>query len=119
MKNPNYMRSNSQKLRSNMTPEELHLWLDFLKGLPHNVRRQKVIEKYILDFYIPKLRIAIEIDGKQHGREGNRNADMERDRFLASMDIKVLRYTNIEVNENFASVCKDILKEIELRKIIK
>ena len=83
------------------------------------VRRQKTIDKYILDFYIPKLRIAIEIDGKQHGREENRNADMERDRFLAAMDIKVLRYTNVEVNENFASVCKDILKEIELRKIIK
>ncbi len=119
MKNPDYMRSNSQKLRNNMTPEELHLWLDFLKGLPHNVRRQKTIDKYILDFYIPKLRIAIEIDGKQHGREENRNDDMERDRFLAAMDIKVLRYTNVEVNENFASVCKDILKEIELRKIIK
>ena len=117
MKNPDYMRDNSQKLRKSMTPEELHLWLDFLKDLPHNVRRQKVIDEYILDFYIPKLRIAIEIDGKQHGKEENRIADVERDSFLASMNIKVLRYRNSDINQNFNSVCKDILKEIERRKM--
>jgi len=110
MKNPDYMVQNSQHLRNNMTKEELHLWLDFLKKLPFSVRRQKVIGRYILDFYIPGARIAIEIDGRQHGRSENREADTQRDAFLESKGIKVLRYSNFQVNDNFPSVCHDIQK---------
>ncbi len=99
-----------------MTNEEMHLWLDFLKKCPYSVRRQKVIGNYILDFYIPEVKIAIEIDGRQHGREENREADRERDLFLEEKGIKVLRYTNVQINELFSSVCKDIQKHYELRK---
>ena len=49
--------SNAQILRKNMTPEEKHLWYDFLKRLPLNVRRQHNIENYIVDFYIAEKRI--------------------------------------------------------------
>ena len=49
-----------------MTPEEKHLWYDFLKRLPMNVRRQHNIENYIVDFYIAEKKIVIEIDGRQH-----------------------------------------------------
>ena len=83
MKNPEYMIKNSQKLRTHMTKEELHLWLDFLKKCPYSVRRQKVMGNYILDFYIPEAKIAIELDGRQHGKEENRESDRERDSFLA------------------------------------
>ena len=41
---------NSQNLRKNMTPEEKHLWYDFLKLLPVTVNRQKMIGNYIVDF---------------------------------------------------------------------
>ena len=64
--------SNARTLRKNMTPEEKHLWYDFLKRLPFNVRRQHNIENYIVDFYIAKKKIVIKIDGIQHSvREKN------------------------------------------------
>lgn len=116
MKNPEYMIKNSQKLRTHMTKEEMRLWLDFLKKRPYSVRRQKVIGNYILDFYIPEAKIAIELDGRQHGREEEREADRERDSFLETKGIKVLRYTNVQINELFSSVCKDIQKHYEMRK---
>ena len=115
MKNPEYMIKNSQNLRTHMTKEELHLWLDFLKKCPYSVRRQKVVGSYILDFYIPSAKIAIELDGRQHGREENRESDRERDSFLAKEGIMVLRYTNVQINENFQSVCKDIDKHYNER----
>ncbi|MBQ8914713.1 MAG: DUF559 domain-containing protein [Clostridia bacterium] len=71
---------------------------------------------YILDFYIPEVKIAIELDGRQHGREKDRYADRERDSFLAKEGIMVLRYTTVQINENFQSVCKDIQKHYEMRK---
>ena len=58
--------SNARTLRKNMTPEEKHLWYDFLKQLPFNVRRQHNIENYIVDFYIAKKKLVIEVDGRQH-----------------------------------------------------
>lgn len=57
---------NAQELRKNMTPEEKHLWYDFLKKLPFNVRRQHNIENYIVDFYIAEKKAVIEVDGIQH-----------------------------------------------------
>ncbi len=56
----------SQNLRNNMTKEESHLWYDFLKKLPITVNRQKVIGRYIVDFYCAEAQIVIELDGSQH-----------------------------------------------------
>ena len=56
----------SQNLRKNMTKEEKHLWYDFLKKQPFTVHRQKVIGKYIVDFYIASYKTVIEVDGSQH-----------------------------------------------------
>ena len=72
----------AQELRKNMTPEEKHLWYDFLKRLPITVNRQKNIGNYIVDFYIASKGIVIEIDGEQHGFEENREADKVRDKDL-------------------------------------
>ena len=63
--NPN-LTENAKTLRKNMTKEERHIWYDFLKNLPITVNRQKVIGKYIADFYIASLKLIIEIDGSQH-----------------------------------------------------
>lgn len=105
---------NAQENRRNMTKEERRLWYDFLKKLDVNVNRQKVVGNYILDFYISQCKIAIELDGSQHYKEENREYDKERDRFLNKNGIKVIRYTNIDVNKNFMGVCADILKNIEM-----
>ncbi len=106
--------SNAQILRKNMTPEEKHLWYDFLKRLPVTVNRQKNIGNYIVDFYIASKRIAIELDGSQHGKRENREADMQRDDDLRRIGVTVLRYPNLDVDRNFDMVCDDILKKINI-----
>ena len=111
----NYNKKNvkiAQILRKNMTPEEKKLWYQFLKRLPFTVNRQKNIGNYIVDFFIAKKRIIIELDGFQHGTEENFNSDRQRDAELSSLGITVLRYKNAEVNQNFIGVCKDILTHL-------
>ena len=105
---------NARELRNNMTPEERHLWYDFLRRLPLNVRRQHNIENYIVDFYIAEKKIVIELDGIQHTSPENKEADKERDKFLASWKITVLRYSNESIRKNFRAVVEDIMKKLEL-----
>ena len=104
----------AQELRKNMTPEEKHLWYDFLKNLSITVKRQYVVGNYILDFFIPSCNIAIELDGSQHYEPEAREADRKRDAELALVGIKVLRYNNSEINSNFRGVVEDILKNIDI-----
>ena len=106
--------SNAQELRKNMTAEERHLWYDFLKKLPIPVKRQKNIENYILNFYIPSAKLAIEIDGRQHKLAENREDDRIRDEFLNSLGITVVRYTNDDIRDRFQAVAKDILNRLGL-----
>ena len=104
----------SRKLRKNMTREEKHLWYDFLKKMPCTVNRQKNIGNFIVDFFISKYRIVIEVDGRQHKMPEHEKADKERDSELSMLGIKVLRYTNKDINCRFNEVCKDILKNTGL-----
>ena len=106
--------TNAQELRRNMTAEERHLWYDFLKRLPVPVKRQKNIGNYILDFYIPSAKLAIEIDGRQHKLAENREDDRIRDEFLNSLGIMVVRYTNDDIRNRFQAVAKDILNRLGL-----
>ena len=106
---------NARTLRKRMTPEEKHLWYDFLKRLPFNVRRQHNIGNYIVDFYIAEKKIVIEVDGIQHTAPEHRAADAQRDRFLLSWGITVLRYSNDNIRNNFHAVAADILKNLGLR----
>ena len=108
------LTENAKSLRKNMTPEEKHLWYDFLKKLPLTVRRQHNIENYIVDFYIAEKKIVIEVDGKQHSVEEDKEADEKRDKDLSLWGIKVLRYTNESVRHNFLFVTNDILDKLGL-----
>ena len=105
----------SQTLRKNMTPEERHLWYDFLKprGIP--ARRQKILGPYVVDFYIAEAKTVIELDGSQHYGEKGLREDALRDRYLQAHGIRVLRYSNADVRRNFSAVCEDILREIDLK----
>ena len=111
--NKNYVPL-AQQLRKEMTPEEKHLWYDFLKKLPCTVNRQKNIGDFIVDFYIASKNIVIEIDGLQHEMPENNERDQERDCDLSKLGIKVLRYTNKSINKNFNDVCNDILTHLGL-----
>ena len=97
-----------------MTPEEKHLWYDFLKQLPVTVNRQKTIGNYITDFYIHSAKIVIELDGIQHELDEQKTIDKQRDDYLTSIGITVLRYTNTIVNKRFKYVCGDILHHLGL-----
>ena len=103
---------NAQDLRKNMTNEERHLWYDFLKRLTVTVNRQKVLGKYIVDFYCASAKLVVELDGSQHFEEKGKYSDKMRDEYLNSLGLKVLRYTNLEIKHNFSGVCSDILKHI-------
>ena len=105
---------NARELRKNMTPEEKEIWYKFLKKLPITVKRQQSIGEYIVDFYIAKAKTVIEIDGRQHGSVEHVESDKIRDEYLTKLGIRVLRYKNIDVNNRFYAVCRDILKHIDL-----
>ena len=102
----------AQQLRQNMTREERHLWYDFLKQLPVTFNRQKVIGRYIVDFYCAEAKLVIELDGSQHFEDAGAEADRERDEYLKSMGLMVLRYPNSAIWGNFEGVCEDILYHI-------
>lgn len=106
----------AQELRKNPTREERHLWYDFLKTLPLNFNRQKVIGNYIVDFYCSSAKLVIELDGSQHyNNDISIKKDIERDKFLKEVfGLKVLRYSNYEVNKNFKGVCEDIYNNLHL-----
>ena len=95
----------AKKLRREMTKEERHLWYDFLRSHPVRFCRQKVLGKYIADFYSAEAKLVIELDGSQHYEERNMKKDADRTAFLEDYGLTVLRIPNNEVSRNFRGVC--------------
>ena len=102
------LTSFAKELRRNMTKEERHLWYDFLKAYPVRFSRQKILGKYIVDFYSAQARIIIELDGSQHYESENIKKDSERTKYLEDYGLTVLRIPNNEVMGNFLGVCEYI-----------
>lgn len=98
----------AKQLRKEMTKEERHLWYDFLRSYPVRFSRQKVLGKYIVDFYSAEAKLVIELDGSQHFDEFAIKKDDERTSFLESYGLNVIRIPNNEINENFYEVCEYI-----------
>ena len=98
----------AKKLRKEMTKEERHLWYDFLRAYPVRFSRQKVLGKYIADFYSEEAKLVIELDGSQHYENENLESDAERTAFLEGYGLRVLRIPNNEVSQNFRGVCEYI-----------
>ena len=114
--NPSLKRF-ARDLRSNLTDCEHRLWRS-LRGkqiLEIQFYRQKPIGDYIVDFYAPKAKMVVEIDGGQHFKEENRKIDDHRDKFLQQQGLIVLRFHNAEVNENFDAVLEKIYRVAESR----
>ena len=89
-----------------MTKEERHLWYDFLRTYPVRFSRQKVLGKYIADFYSAEAKLVIELDGSQHYEDSNIANDAERTAFLEGYGLNVIRIPNSEVSTNFRGVCE-------------
>ncbi|MBQ3111399.1 MAG: endonuclease domain-containing protein, partial [Firmicutes bacterium] len=98
----------AKQLRKNMTKEERHLWYDFLRDYPVRFMRQRVIGRYIVDFYCARAKLVVELDGSQHFEDANAEKDAERTAVLAGYGLQVLRIANNEVNQNFRGVCEYI-----------
>ena len=99
---------NAKNLRKNMTKEERHLWYDFLRTYPMKFNRQKVLGRYIADFYSAEAKIIIELDGSQHYDEINIEKDTERTKYLEQFGLTVVRIRNNYVNQHFREVCEYI-----------
>lgn len=107
-------KSRRQQLRNNVGEPERLLWL----SLRHNqlnmkFRRQHGIGSYIVDFYCPSKRLAIEIDGVTHENEMAQQHDHIRDEYLASLEIRVLRFSNAQVMQEQQAVLQAIWAAIQ------
>ena len=103
----------AKELRKNMTKEERHLWYDFLRNYPIKFTRQKVLGKYIADFYCAKANLVVELDGSGHYEDVGLMNDEKRTQYLEQYGIKVIRISNLDVLKNFEGVCMYIDNEVK------
>ncbi len=108
----------AKNLRKNATPQENHLWYDFLSKYEVRFQRQKAINDFIADFYCHKIKLIIEIDGSQHHTEEGKQKDEFRTEILEGYNLKVIRFTNRQINTNFRGVCQyiDTIVKASLRE---
>ncbi len=92
---------------------------DFLRTYPVRFSRQKVLGKYIADFYSAQAKIVIELDGFQHYEDINVDKDTERTAFFEGYGLTIIRIPNNEVNNNFRGVCEyiDTIVKQSLRQL--
>ena len=107
----------ANNLRKNMTDYEKKLWYRCLRLFPIKFIRQKRLGNYIADFYCHKARLIIELDGEQHYEENALEYDKKRTNFLEQYDLKVLRFTNYELSNNFDGICEHIENVVKERLI--
>ena len=98
----------AKSLRKNATPQENHLWYDFLHSYQPRFQRQKAIDSYIADFYCEKARLIIELDGSQHFTPEGMTYDEARTRVLNAYGLTVLRFTNHQIDSEFRAVSTKI-----------
>ncbi len=102
----------AKELRKNMTPAERKLWYGYLSTFKFRVLRQRPIDNFIVDFFCAQLRLVIEVDGESHFTDEGKDYDWERTHILEGYGLKVLRFTNDEVLQDWEGVCRRIEEEI-------
>ena len=102
------LTSRAQALRRDPTPSEKKLWFEFLRDLPQKFTRQKPLGQYVADFYCSRQRLVIELDGDSHYTGGAQRYDQVRTDALEARGVRVMRFTNTDVLENFEAVCAAI-----------
>jgi very-short-patch-repair endonuclease len=105
------LKNRRQELRKNQTDFEGIIWSKLRNKQCNGFKffRQYSIGYYILDFYCPKLKLAIEIDGGQHATE-QKEYDRIRTRYLLTYGIRELRFWNNDIYENLEGVYQRILE---------
>ena len=109
------LRNRANKMRKEPTEEENKMWHILLKRMKPRFLRQYVIGNYIVDFYCPKLKLIIEIDGEQHYLPENEDYEKRRTRFLENEGYKILRFYNSDINRKIRDVEYTVLGVCEER----
>lgn len=99
------LKARSRVLRHDPTPAVRRLWFDFLSAHPKKFTRQKPLGRYIADFYCAQARLIVEVDGDSHFSGAGEQYDERRTEELAFQGIRVIRFTNLEVMQQFEGVC--------------
>ena len=109
-----HLKERARYLRTQMTDSEQELWskLRLKQVVGVQFYRQKPIGDYILDFYAPKARLVVEVDGSQHLTPSQVQRDAQRDAYLAVLGLRVLRFSNSQVLKELDAVVKVIFHAI-------
>ena len=99
--------------RKNATSQENRLWYDFLRSYKVRFRRQQPIDSFIADFYCYPAKLIIEIDGSQHYTEQGKRKDEFRTEILEGYDLRIVRFTNHQIDTNFIGACQYIDKTVQ------
>lgn len=102
--------ANAKTLRGNMTKAESLLWEKLKDNQVHNLkfRRQHPIGPYVVDFYCHKIKLVLEIDGGYHSTLEQRQYDLEREGILKFNDLKVVRFTNEQIESELDLVLEKL-----------
>lgn len=108
--NKTIFRERRRELRHNQTDAEKALWKHLRNKSFRRLKffRQYSVGAYIIDFYCPEYKIAVELDGGQHAEEENKEYDRARTANLASLGIKIIRFWNNDVLRNIEGVLEEI-----------
>ena len=104
----NSQLGNARRLRREMTSHERKLWYLFLRKYPVKIYKQRIIGRFIVDFYCAAAKLVIEVDGSQHYEPQGMTYDAERSVFLSALGLEVLRFSNRDIDSDFRGVCEQI-----------
>jgi very-short-patch-repair endonuclease len=108
------LKRSARTLRRDPTPAERKLWFEFLRDLPVRFTRQKPLGDYIADFYCAREMLVIEVDGDSHFTNVGERYDARRTAELEAKGIQVLRFTNLEVMQQFEAVCQRVREALKI-----
>ena len=111
----NSQLENARRLRREMTPHERKLLYLYLSKYPVKIYKQRIIGKFIVDFYCASAKLVIEVDGSQHYEPQGVAYDAERSAFLSALGLDVLRFSNRDIDRDFRGVCEQIDFTIQKR----
>lgn len=104
-----------RKLRNNSTKAEICLWTEIRnKKLGYRFLRQYGVGKYVIDFYSPRLKLAIEVDGVTHLTKEELEYDEKRQSEIEQVGIQFIRFTNLEVYYDIENVINTISERIKI-----
>ena len=104
----NKLLPRAKELRREMTPHERKLWYLFLRHYPVKIYKQRIIQNYIVDFHCHAAKLVIEVDGSQHYAEEGTAGDHVRDQALERCGLRVIRFSNHDIDTQFQAVCEQI-----------